>query len=425
MKGSFSKKATAALLTATLVASALSLPAQATESYARSIKITVDGRTIPQTDQKAFIKNSRTMVPLRTVMEGLNMAVEWNNEKRSITVKNPAKDETYTFYADKPYFLRYKKAGTDFIKLDVAPYITSSNRTVMPLRAIGETYGRVDWNNDTSTVIITGTATNPVQPQTPAAPIQPSNPFQPSLRPQQPSSEVNTPSNPFTPPVQKSALTSEELAWLKDRAKSGPQAEEDLARYEEFRTRKGLSSEEIDLLNAFWRYVPEFKKSLYYKALEAPRKPFTEDQLRMLELVNAARAEHGLQPVKLSPALCEGAEIRARETAIVLQGVNSVAEFEAKEAAGWNPHSRLDGSKPKTVLNDIGLDKFFQYGNINENLGSTLASSQLDYYSANEAVERWLNSPGHRANILNPSNKYAGFGYDYSNNQHRIQLFAT
>ncbi|MFM9414547.1 stalk domain-containing protein, partial [Peptococcus simiae] len=76
----------------------------------------------------AFIKDNRTMVPLRTVMEGLNMGVEWNNENRSITVKNPAKAETYTFYADKPYFLRYKKTGTDFIKLDVAPYITSSNR---------------------------------------------------------------------------------------------------------------------------------------------------------------------------------------------------------------------------------------------------------------------------------------------------------
>lgn len=423
MKGSFSKKATAALLAATLVASALSMPAQATESYARNITIQVDGRIIPQTDQKAFIKNSRTMVPLRTVMEGLNMDVKWNGTDRSITVKNPAKDETYAFYADKPYFLRYKKTGTDFIKLDVAPYITSSNRTVMPLRAIGETYGKVDWDNANSIVKITGNATAPNQPSAPT--VTPNNPSQPAVTPQQPSSEVNAPSQPNIPPVQKSALTSEELAWLKDRAKSGPQTEEDLARYEEFRTRKGLSSEEIDLLNAFWRYVPEFKKSLYYKALEAPRKPFTADQLRMLELVNAARAEHGLQPVKLSPALCEGAEIRARETAIVLQGVNSVAEFEAKEAAGWNPHSRLDGSKPKTVLNDIGLDKFFQYGNINENLGSTLASSQLDYYSANEAVERWLNSPGHRANILNPSNKYAGFGYDYSNNQHRIQLFAT
>lgn len=390
MKGSFSKKATAALLAATLVASTAPLPAQATESYARNITIQVDGRIIPQTDQKAFIKNNRTMVPLRTVMEGLNMAVEWNNEKRSITVKNPAKDETYTFYADKPYFLRYKKAGTDFIKLDVAPYITSSNRTVMPLRAIGETYGKVDWNNDTSTVVITGTAANPVQPQTPA----PTNPFQPSLRPQQPSSEINTPSNPFTPPVQKSALTSEELAWLKDRAKSGPQTEEDLARYEEFRTRKGLSSEEIDLLNAFWRYVPEFKKSLYYKALEAPRKPFTEDQLRMLELVNAARAEHGLQPVKLSPALCEGAEIRAREFN-QSQKEYGVIDYESHMNAlanGWKPHTRPDGSKPKTVINDIGLSQFSNYANMNENLYAL----PLNIANADSAMDGWLKSSEHK-----------------------------
>ena len=425
MKGSFSKKATAALLTATLVASALSMPAQATESYARNITIQVDGRIIPQTDQKAFIKNSRTMVPLRTVMEGLNMDVKWDGTDRSITVKNPAKDETYAFYADKPYFLRYKKTGTDFIKLDVAPYITSSNRTVMPLRAIGETYGKVDWNNDTSTVVITGTATNPVQPQTPAAPIQPSNPFQPSLRPQQPSSEVNTPSNPFTPPVQKSALTSEELAWLKDRAKSGPQTEEDLARYEEFRTRKGLSSEEIDLLNAFWRYVPEFKKSLYYKALEAPRKPFTEDQLRMLELVNAARAEHGLQPVKLSPALCEGAEIRAREFN-QSQKEYGVIDYESHMNAlanGWKPHTRPDGSKPKTIINDIGLSQFSNYANMNENLYAL----PLNIANADSAMDGWLKSSEHKKNISNPNSKYLGtesVPSSFRDTMGYVQLFA-
>ncbi|MFP5528730.1 stalk domain-containing protein, partial [Peptococcus simiae] len=68
MKGSLTKKATAAVLAVALLASAS--PVQAAESHARDITITVDGRTIPQTDQKAFIKDSRTMVPLRTVMEG-------------------------------------------------------------------------------------------------------------------------------------------------------------------------------------------------------------------------------------------------------------------------------------------------------------------------------------------------------------------
>ncbi|MFP5528705.1 CAP domain-containing protein, partial [Peptococcus simiae] len=249
------------------------------------------------------------------------------------------------------------------------------------------------------------------------------NPVQPSVTPSKPSSEVNTPSNPFTPQEQKSALTSEELAWLKDRAKSGPQTEEDLARYEAFRTRKGLSSEEIDLLNAFWQYVPEFKKSLYYQALEAPRKPFTADQLRMLELVNAARTEHGLKPVKLSPALCEGAEIRARETTETLKDNPTYEGYEAKEAAGWNPHSRLDGNIPKTVLNDVGLEKFSKYFNVNENLATGFNSRNFE--SADYVFAGWMNSSGHRSNILNPSNAYAGFAYHSGSTQNWIQLFQT
>ncbi|MFP5528701.1 CAP domain-containing protein, partial [Peptococcus simiae] len=249
------------------------------------------------------------------------------------------------------------------------------------------------------------------------------NPVQPSLRPQQPSSEVNTPSNPFTPQEQKGALNSTELAQLKALAQSGPQTEEDLARYEAFRTRKGLSSEEIDLLNAFWRYVPEFKKSLYYQALEAPRKPFTADQLRMLKLVNAARAEHGLKPVKLSPALCEGAEIRARETGEALQGINTLADFEAKEAAGWNPHSRLDGSHPNTLMNDLNLSQFKTYIRFNENLATRFYAKN---YLSSEAFNGWMNSPGHRANILNPSNKFMGLAYSAGDkdNQHWVQIFA-
>ncbi|MFM9414542.1 CAP domain-containing protein, partial [Peptococcus simiae] len=157
--------------------------------------------------------------------------------------------------------------------------------------------------------------------------------------------------------------------------------------------------------------------------LEAPRKPFTADQLRMLELVNAARAEHGLQPVKLSPALCEGAEIRARETTEALKDNPTYEGYEAKEAAGWNPHSRLDGNIPKTVLNDVGLKKFSKYFNVNENLATGFNSRNFE--SVDYVFAGWMNSPGHRSNILNPSNAYAGFGCHSGSTQNWIQLFQT
>ena len=177
MKVSLTKRATAAVLAATLLATASSLPAQATESYARNITIQVDGRIIPQTDQKAFIKNNRTMVPLRTVMEGLNMDVKWNQSDRSITVTSKTnRDNSYLFYAGKPYFLARTGTHTQYVSLDVAPYITRQNRTVMPLRAIGETYGKVDWDNANSIVKITANKTAQSEPTV--------NPQEPKVTPQ-------------------------------------------------------------------------------------------------------------------------------------------------------------------------------------------------------------------------------------------------
>ncbi|MFM9414534.1 CAP domain-containing protein, partial [Peptococcus simiae] len=162
-----------------------------------------------------------------------------------------------------------------------------------------------------------------------------------------------------------------------------------------------------------------------YKALEAPRKPFTADQLRMLELVNAARAEHGLQLVKLSPALCEGAEIRAREVDLSYAGES---DYRQKKNNGWNPHSRLDGSDTNTLMNDLNLSQFKSYIRFNENLATAFTTNaKLQPYSEQEAFNDWMNSPGHRANILNPSNKFMGLAYSagYKENQHWVQIFAT
>ena len=431
MKGSFSKKATAALLAATLLATASSLPAQATESYARNITIQVDGRTIPQTDQKAFIKNSRTMVPLRTVMEGLNMAVEWNNEKRSITVKNPAKDETYTFYADKPYFLRYKKTGTDFIKLDVAPYITSSNRTVMPLRAIGETYGKVDWDNANSIVKITAGVVQPntpVRPNTP--PVAPNNPSQPSapVTPQQPSNEVTTPNNPYTPSVKDGALNEAELAQLRSLAQIGPRTEADLATVEGYKQRGHLSSEEVDLINAFMRKAREYKKDVEQKAhVEVMENSeyqsyVTPYAIRVLEEINKYRVANGVAPLKLSPLLCKAADIRAREC-LVYPDVKTMAEFDAWEARGNNPHHRPDGSRSNTVMNDLG----HPWKGTGENLLSLYNLPVLSEKSAAfEDTKDLYESPGHRSNMLNPNHKYMGAARMSGNQwQKAIQFFSS
>ncbi|MFM9414114.1 stalk domain-containing protein [Peptococcus simiae] len=437
MKGSLTKKATAAVLAAALLASAS--PAQATESHARDITITVDGRTIPQTDQKAFIKDGRTMVPLRTVMEGLKMNVNWVESNRSIFVSDTAKNLTYVFYADKPYFNVYGTTGKEPIRkvnLDVAPYITVNNRVVVPLRAIGETYGKVDWNNDTSTVAIT--AGQVAQPSTPAKPTtptvkppvaQPNKPAQPtpapSVKPSEPTIKP-TPSEPSKPSVkkEKKALSNEERTFLKGIIANGlsdkaSEAKAQVVRINEIKDKyvgwannPAIECEEVDndlILDAV-RGKPDVELLSFYEALEAPRKPFTADQLRMLELINAARAEHGLKPVKLSPALCEGADIRAREYDIDQKRVGAVdynSHMKAK-ANGWNPHIRLDGTEPTTVLKDLGLSQFISKATLWENLATIFT----DENNPDEIFNMWMNSPGHKANILYPNHKYVGVGYD-------------
>ncbi|MFM9414106.1 CAP domain-containing protein, partial [Peptococcus simiae] len=147
-----------------------------------------------------------------------------------------------------------------------------------------------------------------------------------------------------------------------------------------------------------------------YKALEAPRKPFTADQLRMLELVNAARAEHGLQPVKLSPALCEGAEIRAREFGIDQKriGATNYDNYVKAKNNGWDPHNRLDGKEYDTVLLEIGL------ASAGISMRENLAALPPVLSTPENAMKGWMESPGHRANILNPFNVYMGIAHSDS-----------
>ena len=88
----------------------------------------------------------------------------------------------------------------------------------------------------------------------------------------------------------------------------------------------------------------------------------------------------------------------------------------AEEIAVVNSHTRPDGSKCFTVLND--------YGVTNTPTGENAAWGSV---SPEEVVNAWMNSEGHRANILNPEARKMSVGYYYNSNStwgHQwIQLF--
>lgn len=101
-------------------------------------------------------------------------------------------------------------------------------------------------------------------------------------------------------------------------------------------------------------------------------------------LVNKERNAYGLQPVKVSPLLSEAANIRASELK---------ANFS---------HTRPNGTSCFTAMSELGI----QYRSSAENI----AYGQKNPESVMNA---WMNSSGHRANILNEKMEYIGVGVFY------------
>lgn len=99
-------------------------------------------------------------------------------------------------------------------------------------------------------------------------------------------------------------------------------------------------------------------------------------------LVNQERAKAGLSPLKVDAKVQQAAQVRAKET---------VQSFS---------HTRPNGTSCFTALTEAGV----QYRGAGENIAYGQTSP--------EAVMRaWMNSEGHRKNILNSSFTTIGVGY--------------
>lgn len=103
-------------------------------------------------------------------------------------------------------------------------------------------------------------------------------------------------------------------------------------------------------------------------AVEAPT--WEEEVLR---LVNVERAKNGLPALTYCYAAQPAADVRAVEIATVFD------------------HTRPDGSTCFTALDQAGITYF--------TAGENIASG---HRSPAQVVDAWMNSPGHRANILDP-----------------------
>lgn len=115
--------------------------------------------------------------------------------------------------------------------------------------------------------------------------------------------------------------------------------------------------------------------------------PEVQDQayvygLRITELVNEHRMAAGLSPVTYSAKISKAAQVRA-------------VEIEKSFS-----HTRPDGRYFSTVFAEHGIT--YRYS------GENIAWGQK---SPEEVVNAWMNSAGHRANIMNAKFKELGVGY--------------
>ena len=124
---------------------------------AANVKVQINGNIIDFTDSEgnkveAQTINSRTMVPLRKIFEVLGCEINWEGKTKTVTAKRNDKTIVLTVGNNKATI--QDENGESIIDLDSPPTIID-NRTLVPLRFIGESLGNeVAWDKNNATAII-------------------------------------------------------------------------------------------------------------------------------------------------------------------------------------------------------------------------------------------------------------------------------
>ena len=130
-------------------------------------------------------------------------------------------------------------------------------------------------------------------------------------------------------------------------------------------------------------------------AEETVSQPAESDVDGVFRIMNEERAAVGVRALTMDPTLCRVAEMRAKELVTVFD------------------HDRPDGRTCFTALDEYGV----RYGAAGENI----AAGQKN---AAGVMNRWMNSPGHRGNILSSSFGKVGIGcYKSGSMKYWVQVF--
>jgi uncharacterized protein YkwD len=103
----------------------------------------------------------------------------------------------------------------------------------------------------------------------------------------------------------------------------------------------------------------------------------------VLRLLNEVRAENGMGPVEMDPIGVKAARLHSQDMC----------------EKGYFDHTNMEGQQPWDRLRDAGAD----FGTAGENIAMGASSPE-------EVHDMWMNSSGHRENMLTPSWSRVGIG---------------
>lgn len=116
---------------------------------------------------------------------------------------------------------------------------------------------------------------------------------------------------------------------------------------------------------------------------------------QVVELTNQERSKQGLAPLQIDDNLSKVAREKSRDMA----------------ANNYFSHTSPTYGSPFDMMNQFGIS----YRTAGENIAQGQTSPE-------QVVNAWMNSPGHRANILNGEYTHIGVGY-VENGNHWTQMF--
>ncbi|MCT2535158.1 CAP domain-containing protein [Aquibacillus koreensis] len=118
-------------------------------------------------------------------------------------------------------------------------------------------------------------------------------------------------------------------------------------------------------------------------------------QMQVVELTNQKRQENGLPPLSADQELTEVAQVKAKDMA----------------DNNYFSHTSPTYGSPFDMMNQFGID----YTSASENIAAGQTTPE-------EVVRGWMNSEGHRKNILSNKSTHIGVGF-YENGNQWVQMF--